>query len=52
MTLHSNLKDLLFVCECVYNEGKQNNISAPIFYNNFETIKPHFSVRINKRKFY
>jgi len=51
MTLHSNLKDLLFVCECVYNEGKQNNISAPIFYNNFETIKPHFSVRINKRKF-
>lgn len=36
MTLHSNIDDLLFVCESVYEKGKVNNISAPIFYGNYE----------------
>jgi len=43
MTLHSNLQDLLFVCQCVYDEGKQNNISAPIFYKNYDTVKANFN---------
>ena len=38
MTLHGNLDDLLFVCKSVYNKGKENNISAPIFYNNYEKV--------------
>ncbi len=36
MTLHGNVNDLLFVCKSVYETGKQNNINAPIFYNNYE----------------
>jgi len=39
MTLHSNIQDLLYVCRCVYDEGKKNGIAAPIFYKNYETIK-------------
>jgi len=42
MTLHSNLQDLLFVCKCVYDEGKKNNICAPIFYENYEKVQDNF----------
>jgi len=42
MTLHSNLQDLLYVCQCVYGEGKQNNIPAPIFYKNYDIVKANF----------
>jgi 2-dehydropantoate 2-reductase len=42
MTLHSNLQDLLFVCRCVYDEGKQNGVSAPIFYKNYDIVKSNF----------
>ncbi|GJH39986.1 2-dehydropantoate 2-reductase [Capnocytophaga sp. HP1101] len=39
MTLHNNLPDLLYVCRCVYEQGKQNNIPAPLFYANYEKVK-------------
>lgn len=38
MTLHGNLDDLLFVCKSVYDKGKENNVSAPIFYRNYENV--------------
>ena len=38
MTLHGNIDDLLFVCKSVYDTGKQNNISASLFYNNYEKV--------------
>ncbi|MDD4370460.1 MAG: 2-dehydropantoate 2-reductase N-terminal domain-containing protein [Anaerostipes sp.] len=38
MTLHGNLKDLLFVCKSVYDEGQQRNIKAPTFYNSYESM--------------
>lgn len=38
MTLHGNLDDLLFVCKSVYEQGKKNNISAPLFYSNYEKV--------------
>ncbi|ORX76724.1 hypothetical protein BCR32DRAFT_296072 [Anaeromyces robustus] len=43
MTLHSNLSDLLYVCQCVYDEGKKNKIEAPIFYNNYEMVQANFN---------
>jgi len=38
MTLHDNLDDLLFVCKSVYDKGKENNVPASIFYNNYEKV--------------
>lgn len=38
MTLHSNLNDLLFVCKSVYNCGKANHVSAPVFYSNCQKV--------------
>lgn len=38
MTLHSNLDDLLYVCKNVYVCGKQNSVSAPVFYANCEAV--------------
>ena len=42
MTLHNNTEDLLFVCKCLYDTGKQYNISAPIFYNAYEKAESKF----------
>lgn len=39
MTLHNNTEDLLFVCKCLYDTGKQYSINAPIFYNACEKAK-------------
>ena len=36
MTLHGNTADLLFVCRTVYEQGRTNRISAPIFYKSYE----------------
>lgn len=36
MTLHGNTQDLLFVCKCLYDSGKKNQIAAPNFYANCE----------------
>ena len=38
MELHGNIDDLLYICNSVYKQGKQNNISAPIFYLCIESI--------------
>lgn len=38
MTLHSNRADLLYVCKNVYECGKANAVSAPIFYENYEAL--------------
>jgi len=42
MTLHNNTEDLLFVCKCLYDTGKQYNINAPIFYNAYEKAESKF----------
>ena len=42
MTLHNNTEDLLFVCKCLYDTGKQYNIKAPIFYNAYEKAENKF----------
>ncbi|MCB5152795.1 2-dehydropantoate 2-reductase [Streptococcus mutans] len=34
MTLHGNTQDLMFVCKCLYDSGKKNQIAAPNFYAN------------------
>ncbi len=36
MTLHGNTQDLMFVCKCLYDSGKKNQIAAPNFYANCE----------------
>lgn len=38
MTLHGNLDDLLFVCRSVYDCGKANGVSAPVFYSSYESV--------------
>ena len=32
MTLHGNVKDLLFVCRSLYESGKSSGCKAPVFY--------------------
>ena len=39
MTLHGNTADLLFVCRTVYEQGRTNGISAPIFYESYEEAR-------------
>ena len=39
MTLHGNTADLLFVCRTVYEQGRANGISAPIFYRSYEAAQ-------------
>lgn len=36
MTLHGNTQDLMFVCKCLCDSGKKNQIAAPNFYANCE----------------
>ncbi|WP_270280479.1 ketopantoate reductase family protein [Streptococcus mutans] len=36
MTLHGNTQDLMFVCKCLYDSGKKNQIAALNFYANCE----------------
>lgn len=38
MTLHGNVQDLLFVCKCLCDRGKKNQVSAPGFYENYERM--------------
>ena len=38
MELHGNLEDLRYICESVYREGKENHVSAPIFYCHVEQL--------------
>ena len=39
MTLHGNTADLLFVCRTVYEQGRTNGISAPIFNKSYEEAR-------------
>ncbi|MDF1494686.1 ketopantoate reductase family protein [Caproiciproducens sp. CPB-2] len=39
MTLHSNLDDLLFVCQSVYKCGIKNKVQAPTFYANYSAVQ-------------
>ncbi|MGT2930314.1 ketopantoate reductase family protein [Streptococcus dentasini] len=39
MTLHDNLSDLLFVCQCVYDSGQALNLAAPHFYKAYEEVQ-------------
>lgn len=38
MTLHNDVRDILYGCRCVYDEGKRNGLSLPLFYANMENI--------------
>ena len=38
MTLHNDVRDILYGCRCVYDEGKSNGLSLPLFYANMEKI--------------
>lgn len=39
MTLHSNVEDLLYVCQNVYESGKAQHVVAPLFYANYASIQ-------------
>ncbi|MFC3931630.1 ketopantoate reductase family protein [Streptococcus dentapri] len=43
ITLHNNLSDLLFVCQCLYDSGKAQAISAPHFYEAYNITKDKLS---------
>ncbi|MCQ2983283.1 MAG: hypothetical protein MJ178_11075 [Treponemataceae bacterium] len=36
---HDNLKDLYYICKSLYDTGKSQDIAAPLFYKNFESLK-------------
>ncbi len=36
MLLHSNIPDLISVCQTVYRQGKSANVKAPVFYHNYD----------------
>ena len=38
MTLHNDVRDILYGCRCVYDEGKRNGLSLPLFYANMENV--------------
>lgn len=39
MTLHNDVADIMYGCDCVYNEGKRQDIDLPMFYGNMDRIK-------------
>lgn len=39
MTLHNDIADILYGCDCVYDEGKRQGIDLPLFYGNMDRIK-------------
>ena len=43
MELHGNIDDLQYICNSVYNEGKTNNVPAPVFYQYLEDIRRKWS---------
>lgn len=36
ITLHNNLPDLFFVCQCLYDLGKKKQVAAPTFYKTYK----------------
>ena len=49
MTLHGNTQDLMFVCKCLYDSGKKNQIAAPNFYANCEETMGKITSLIKKQ---
>lgn len=49
MTLHGNTQDLMFVCKCLYDSGKKNQIAAPNFYANCEETMGKITSLIKKK---
>ena len=39
MTLHNDIGDIMYGCNCVYDEGKRQGIDLPLFYKNMDKIK-------------
>ncbi|MBP5762588.1 MAG: ketopantoate reductase family protein [Lachnospiraceae bacterium] len=38
MTLHKDVKDILYGCRCVYDEGRKHDLELPLFYGNMEKV--------------
>ena len=39
MTLHNDITDIMYGCDCIYDEGKRQGIDLPMFYRNMDWIK-------------
>lgn len=38
MTLHNDVKDILYGCRCVYDEGRKHDLELPLFYGNMNRV--------------
>ena len=38
MTLHNDVKDIVYGCRCVYDEGKKQGLELPLFYENMDRV--------------
>ena len=38
MTLHNDIKDIMYGCKSVYDTGKQEKLDLPLFYSNMDKI--------------
>ncbi len=38
MTLHNDVKDIMYGCRSVYDEGKKHGLELPLFYGNMDRI--------------
>jgi 2-dehydropantoate 2-reductase len=38
MTLHNDVRDILYGCTCLYKTGKQYGLELPLFYQNMDKI--------------
>ena len=38
MTLHSDVRDMLYGCKCVYETGKLKHLELPVFYSNMDKL--------------
>ena len=38
MTLHNDVKDIMYGCKSIYEAGKQENLDLPLFYSNMDKI--------------
>lgn len=38
MTLHNDVKDIVYGCRCVYDEGKRHGLELPLFYGNMDKV--------------
>lgn len=38
MTLHNDVKDIVYGCRCVYDGGGKHNLELPLFCGNMEKV--------------